>query len=235
MRFALFSDIHSNYTGLSAVLDAISALGGADVLIAAGDHVAGESGGDDLIDLLLSHHVHLIRGDSDTSDKFRRLAEQARQQPGQTRNSLAYYLGMVEWFDRSLSASNRRLLASLPFELTFDVAPEQRLYVCHASPRAFDDPICAPGTPADTVRQAYDGVTASIAAFGHWHAAYSRWLDGRLYLNVASVGFRQDGRSHFTLLTYHDGHWVSEQHAISYDRETEAKRVRQRGVPRPDP
>ena len=235
MRFALFSDIHGNYTGLAAVLDALSALGGADVLIAAGDHVTGESGGDDLIELLLAHHVHLVRGDSDTPDKFIRLAEQARLHPGQTRNSLAYYQGIVEWFEHSIAPSTRHLLATLPFEMTFDVAPEQRLYVCHASPRAIDDPVCAAGTPADTVRRAYGSVDASIYAFGHAHTSYSRWLDGRLYLNVASVGFRHDGLSRFTLLTYRDGHWISEHHAVPYDTEAEAKRVVQCGVPRPDP
>jgi predicted phosphodiesterase len=69
MRYALFSDIHGNLTGLKAVLAAIPVLGGADILIAAGDHLWGESATDEILDLLAAHHVHMVRGDSDTEDK----------------------------------------------------------------------------------------------------------------------------------------------------------------------
>jgi predicted phosphodiesterase len=235
MRVALFSDIHGNYTGLQAVLAAIRASGGADLTIAAGDHVGGGSGGDDLLDLLAQHQVLLVRGDGDTDEKYIRLAQEARERPGTTRNSLAYYLGMPAWLQRHISAANRELLANLPFSHSVEVAPGQRLYVCHASPRAIDDPICAPGTASDVVHQAYSAVDAGVIAFGHWHQPYTRWLAQRLYVNVASVGFRHDGLSRYTMLTYQAGQWVVEQHAVPYDVEAERDRCEQRHVPLPDP
>ena len=142
---------------------------------------------------------------------------------------------MQNWLEHNLSDTNRTLLAALPLAQTFEIAAGQQLYVCHASPRAIDDPICAPGTHPDIVRQAYGSTDATVFAFGHWHGAYSRWLDGRLYLNVASVGFRHNGLSYFTMLTYQEGTWVVEQQAIAYNLEAEAERVRRRQVPRPNP
>ncbi len=233
MRIALFSDIHGNYTGLCAVLQAIDTLGGADMVIAAGDLVLGESGGDDLIDMLRMREVQLIRGDSDTEEKLIRLEAQAIQDPGSTRNPLAYYQGMRSWLHQYVSDANRAFLADLPFAKTVDVAPDQRLFICHASPRDISDRICAPGTHPDIVREVYAGVDASVIAFGHWHASYVRWLDHRMYLNVASVGFRHDGLSWVSILTYQAGQWVVEQHAVPYDVAAEAARVLARGVPQP--
>ena len=61
MRIALFSDIHGNLTGLQAVLGAITAYGGADLVIAAGDPIGGESATDAIIDLLLVHQGPAMR------------------------------------------------------------------------------------------------------------------------------------------------------------------------------
>jgi predicted phosphodiesterase len=231
MRYALFSDIHGNLTGLKAVLAAIPVLGGADILIAAGDHLWGESATDEILDLLAAHHVHMVRGDSDTEDKLERLEQEALRAPGTTTSSLGYYRGMRAWLRAHLSDAGRELLASLPLSLTFEAAPGQRLYVCHASPRGVGDPVCSPQLGPATVREAYRRIEADVIAFGHWHIPYVRLLDGRLYLNVASVGFRRDGLSRLTMLTHLDDQWVVEQHSVPYDVAAEERRKRERQVP----
>jgi len=231
MRIAVFSDIHGNYTGLQAVLAAIAAHGGADLLIAAGNHIWGESGGDDLLDLLSTYRVRLIRGDSDTEDKLIELEQRATLSPGSTRGSATYYQSMRAWLHHYLSPATRAMLAALPIESVIEVDTNQSLYVCHASPQAVNDRMCAPSTPPLTVRHAYSTVDATIIAFGHWHSPYVRWLDQRVYVNVASVGFRDDGLSRFTMLTYHAGQWVVEQHVVPYDVAAEERRKRERHVP----
>jgi predicted phosphodiesterase len=70
-----------------------------------------------------------------------------------------------------------------------------------------------------------------VIAFGHWHIPYVRLLDGRLYVNVASVGFRRDGLSRLTMLTHLDDQWVVEQHSVPYDVAAEERRKRERQVP----
>jgi predicted phosphodiesterase len=231
MRYALFSDIHGNLTGLQAVLAAIPLLGGADILIAAGDHLWGESATDEIVDLLVTHNVHMVRGDSDTEDKLERLEQQALRAPGTTTSSAAYYHAMREWLRAHLSDAGREHLASLPLSRTFEAAPGQRLYVCHASPRGVGDMVCSPQMDAATLREAYRAIEAEVIAFGHWHVPYVRLLDGRLYVDVASVGFRRDGMSRLTMLTYLDDQWVVQQYAVPYDVAAEERRKRERQVP----
>ena len=117
MRIALFSDLHGNMTGLQAVLAAIDADGGADVLVAAGDLVGGESGGDDLLELLVEQGVQLVRGDSDTLEKLERVEQEARAQPGTTRSSAAYYRAARQWLLANISAENRAMLGALPLDM----------------------------------------------------------------------------------------------------------------------
>lgn len=233
MWLALFSDIHGNLAGLQAVLVAIAASGGADSIVAAGDLITGESATDEILDLLVTHRVRMVRGDGDTEDKLLALQEQARAAPGSTRNSLQYYAALQAWLHTHLSPAGRAFLAALPLSQTIEVAPGHRLYVCHASPRSVADRVCAPDCDPATIRAAYAGVDAEVIAFGHAHTPYARLLDGRLYLNVASVGFRQDGTSMLTFVTYIDDQWLVQQQAIPYDVAEEARK-RQRQVPLPD-
>lgn len=65
MRVALFSDIHGNIMGLEAILARLDQLGGADLIFALGDFLAVGPGADDLIDLLRSRHVRMVRGNWD--------------------------------------------------------------------------------------------------------------------------------------------------------------------------
>jgi len=235
MRVALFSDIHGNLTGLQAVLAAISGHGGADVVVAAGDLIGGESATDEIIDLLLAHQVQMVRGDSDTEDKLIGLQQQALTAPGTTRNTLAYYRALDAWLQTHLSAQARAFLAALPLAYTVEVTPGHQLYVCHASPRGVGDRVCAPQCDAQTIREAYAGVDADVFAFGHPHSPYTRLLDGQLYVNVASVGLRREATSMLTFITYTDAHWLIQQEAIPYDAATEEARKHQRQVPIPDP
>lgn len=231
LRIALFSDIHGNLTGLRAVLAAISGWGGADLRIAAGDLIGGESATDEVLDLLREHDVRLVRGDSDTEEKLIRLEAQAEAHPGSTRSPASWYRAMRLWIEANLSVSGRELLNALPLSLTVEAAPGQRLYVCHASPRSVGDRVCAPEAPAEIVRQAFDGAEAEVVAFGHAHTPFVRLLDGRPYVNVASVGFRSDGLSRCTMLTFADGHWQIAQHAVPYDVAEERRRALGKGVP----
>ena len=231
MRIALFSDIHGNITALKAVLAALDAMGGADVTFAAGDLVTGCSATDEVIDLLVSRGVRMVRGDADTEAKLVRLIRQATESPGTTRSTREHYEAFHAWRQKWLSPQGRDFLEALPLSDTLEVAPGQRLYVCHASPRGEGDRVCGSENPPSMVREAYGSVDAQVIAFGHAHTPYVRLLDGRLYINVASVAFRLDDTAMLTLLTHDDGQWVAEQYPIPYDAEEEARLMTERGVP----
>jgi hypothetical protein len=54
-------------------------------------------------------------------------------------------------------------------------------------------------------------------------------LDGKLLLNVASVGLREDGLSGLTLLEY-DGHLSIQQLQVSYDTAEEQRLQEERAA-----
>jgi len=235
MKIALFSDIHGNLTGLRAVLAALDALGGADVTFAAGDLVAGGPATDEVIDLLRKRGVRMVRGDSDTEDKWRNLVRLASSGPvsgrASTRSTAAHYEAMIAWLRAHLSPAGRDFLAALPFSETLEAAPGRRLYVCHASPRGVGDRVCAASAPPSLLREAYGGIEADVIAFGHAHTPFVRLLDGKLFVNVASIAFRPDATSMLTLLTYDEEQWVVQQFAVPYDAAEETRLMAERGVP----
>lgn len=227
MRMALFADIHGNITGLNAILAKIDDLGGADMLIAAGDLIGGSSGTEDLFDLLLERHVHLILGNSEelnlNMDHY--LANVTEQWQDYARRG-------NEWLHAHMSQPYWELLASLPLSKTFDIGSGRRVFVCHASPESPWAKICAPTVPLDTLRIAYGAVDADVVAYGHWHQHHTLWLDNQLLLNVASVGLRKDGLCAFTMLEYTD-RWIVRQHLVPYDVQEEQRLMRIRQAPWP--
>lgn len=241
-RIALFSDIHGNLTGLEAVLKKLDELGGADFTVAAGDFIAGDSGTDEILELLIKRGVQMVRGDSDTGEKHLSLIDGSH--PGSGRYSQQYYADMYGWLQKNLSAEGWKLLSNLPISIQIEVENGHQLFVCHASP---DDPgsrTCSPELPPDELYTIFQALPAEIVAFGHAHSPHVRWLDGRLFVNVASVAFRQDGASMLTLLSCQDGqlvqgrtgaaNWTVEQFQVPYDADRERTRMRLRSVPLPE-
>ena len=242
MRIALFSDIHGNLTGVEAILEKLDAEGGADLTIAAGDFIAGESGTDDLLELLLSRNVQMVKGDSDTDKKYFSLMDGSH--PGSNRFPRAYYSAMYDWLRQNLSQEGWRLLDDLPISIQIEAAPGHELCVCHASPEDPSSRSCSPEYSPKELLPMYESHPAEVIAFGHAHKPHVRWLDGRLFVNVASVAFRQDATSMLTLLNCEDGpmvssrtgmaNWTVEQFRVPYDIHKERKRMKQRNVPVPE-
>jgi predicted phosphodiesterase len=96
------------------------------------------------------------------------------------------------------------------------------------------DRICAPPVAASDVRAAYGAIDVDVLAFGHAHTPFVRLQDGRLYINVASVGFRADGLARLTILTVQPEQWLVVQHVVPFDTALEQRRMRERHVPLPE-
>jgi predicted phosphodiesterase len=242
MRIALFSDIHGNITGLEAVLRKIKNAGGADSIVAAGDLIVGNSGTDEIIELLVENDVRMVRGDSDSEGKLQQLIE--GNHPGANRFPNGYYLAMHEWLEANISKSSRRLLDTLPVSLRIECAPDHSILICHAAPEDPASRTCSPHLPAADLIPIFESETAEVIAFGHAHSPHVRWVDGRLYVNVASVAFRPDDTSMLTFLSCENGRknsalankavWTIEQFAVPYDGELERKRMSEKMVPQPE-
>jgi len=229
MRVALFSDLHGNVVGLQAVLARIDQLGGADVIFALGDFLAVGPGGDDLLDLLMRRRVRMIRGNWD--EIFIDLQSYLARLPPAAH---PFVLKNYEWLMRNVSSAAQQLLATLPLTDQFEVAPGQRLFVCHAAPADPWSRACGADAATPMLRALYGSVPAQVIAYGHYHAHHIIHLDQQLLLNVASVGMKRGAQSAFTILDYSDDRWNIQQYQVPYDAELLAKLTHERGVPRPD-
>jgi hypothetical protein len=142
-------------------------------------------------------------------------------------------LDTAQWLRGNLSARNWDLLGALPLTYTAEAAPGRCLLVCHATPRSCWDNVCSATVPAATLRAAYGQVDAEVIVYGHWHEHHVLSLNGKLLVNVASVGLRKDGLAAFTVIEYADDRWIVQQHMVPYDARAEAQLMIKREVPQP--
>ena len=244
MKIVIFSDIHGNISGLKAVLQAIDNEGGADTLIAAGDLIGGGPGTDDLLDLLQERQVRMLRGNAeevwlDINEAWNQMYELWKEMEPERDFDLERKKWMdelrptAEWMQNHLSQSNFDLLAQLPLSITVDVAPNHRVFVCHATPDSPWPPITGPNTSSQLLHETYSHIDADVIAFGHVHQYHMRTLEGKLLINVASVQERKNvpGHSAFTWLKYEENNWIVEQMLVPYDTVEEARLTAERHVP----
>jgi len=231
VRLALFSDLHGNVTGLRSVLAAIDVLEPVDQIICAGDMLGGGGGHEDLLDLLLERGIVMLRGNHEEGD-----LDIERSLPSIPEEWRAWAVGTSDWLHRVMSAPYWKILAGLPLTHTVAAAPGSAgtLLACHASPSDTRARVCGKDAPAADVRAAFGAVQAGVIAHGHFHQSQVQLLDGKLLVNVASVGLRFDGKSAFTVAEHVNDRWAVEQHEVEYDVTEELDLLRRRGAPEPD-
>ncbi len=112
----------------------------------------------------------------------------------------------------------------------------QDLLMVHANTRDLETHIDPDASPAE-VERLLTGMpaTATAVAFGHLHTPYVRRLDGRLLIDVASVGHPKDGdpRAAYAIAEFTDGAWQAVIHRVAYDVEKTVDAIRASGMPHP--
>lgn len=227
MRIALFSDIHGNLPGLQAVLKAVDELGGADVIVCAGDMICGGPGHADVLDLLVEQHIRMVRGNHeelylDTETHIHKVPEEFQEFIHRTHDYLNHHI----------DESHRQLLAGLPLTIEIPIYGRTKLLVCHASPVSPWDNTCNPQATEQELTDVYGAVDAELVAYGHWHWHHTMRFRDQWLINVASVGLRDDGLSSLTLLDTRPGGWTIRQLQIPYNTDEEERLMRIRNVPR---
>lgn len=92
------------------------------------------------------------------------------------------------------------LLQHLPIRETVEIAPDVKLFLCHAAPNDTWASTCQADIPTPRLREVYGTLDAQIIAYGHYRRHHVLALDGKLLLCVKSVGLREDGLSALTIL-----------------------------------
>jgi len=112
----------------------------------------------------------------------------------------------------------------------------QDLLMVHANTRDLETHIDPDASPAEVARLlAGMPETATAVAFGHLHIPYARRVDGRLLIDVASVGHPKDGdpRAAYAVAEFTDGAWQAAIHRVAYDVEKTVAAIRASGMPHP--
>ncbi|MEW6555223.1 MAG: metallophosphoesterase family protein [Actinomycetota bacterium] len=126
MRFAIFSDIHSNLEGLQVVLEEAERLG-ADSLLCCGDIIGYNADPNACVELVRGKGVRCIQGNHERG--LRELDE------GLEPNMNPIAMEALLYTSEALSRENRDWLLSLPEEM----AVEDSFYLFHGSPADPDD------------------------------------------------------------------------------------------------
>jgi predicted phosphodiesterase len=225
---ALFSDIHSNIVGLRSVLDAIGRVDGVDQIICAGDMLGGGGGHEDLLDLLLERNVIMLmgnheEGDVDISKVIDIIPERWKE----------WVIATNAWLHERIGSSYWDIIKNLP--MTHSIRPEdgRELLVCHSTPTDTRGLVGDPANGIDEFRSAFGGIEADVVAHGHSHQHQVQQLDGKIVVNVASVGLRFNSKAAFSLIEFAGGRWIVEQYEVDYDRDEELRLMRERGAPEP--
>lgn len=226
MRLAVVSDIHGNITGMRAVVKAIDALGGADKLVVAGDVVTASSGNNDLMKFLLEQKAEIIRGNAE--EYLRDPEENQKNVPTRFHRYMAAWR---EWLLKRLSEEECKVLTNSPFFRRYQLAYGHMVLVCHASPRSPWDKVCAHDTPIQLLREAFGDCDEAVIAYGHNHNHHVMSVNGKLLVNVASVGLRRDGMSCFTILEGAPDRVVIKQYMVPYDTAEEVRLNIEFGAP----
>lgn len=216
MRIVIFSDVHGNVVALEAVLEAIRREEAPDALFVAGDLV--------LLGPRPAEALALLRS-----------LDGARFVKGNTDQYLIDYGDdeeEVSFARARLSEEAIAFVRDLPFEQRLEVAPGHELLVVHANPRDLEGQI-KPDSADALIRPWFQGVTAEVVAFGHYHMPFTRRLDNWTLVDVASVGIPRDGdrRAVYAVLTFERGAWQIEHRRVPFDMEAVARDYHAVGFP----
>jgi putative phosphoesterase len=220
MRIAVFSDIHGNLVGLDACLADLVAQGGADLIVAAGDHCLDGPKPKKVLQRLEEIGAQCVRGNTD-----RYLSDQG----GETFEEIED--AQISWTRRELGERWLTYLRDLPFALRIGENGEQ-LLVVHANP-CNDDEHIWPDAEDGALERMIGEEAATAIAFGHLHLPYVRMWRGKLLVNVASAGLPKDGdpRACYAIFTQRAGGWEVKHRRVPFDVKKVATQLTDCGIP----
>jgi putative phosphoesterase len=224
MRLAILSDIHGNLVALEAVLADMEAHGPFDAIGIAGDLCEWGPQPRAVLKRVRALDCPVVQGNTDRNVTLEAAALRAL---GKTEKAIE---GLA-WTRAQIEAEGVSYLAALPLAWTFAGPQGQDVLMVHANARDQDTHL-SPDASAEEVATLLAGTTAAVVAFGHLHIPYVRHVDGRLLVDVASVGFPRDGdtRAAYATLAW-EGGWQASIRRVPYDLAKAVAAFRASGMP----
>lgn len=211
-KFALFSDVHSNYKALEAFLEYIERHP-VEGVIGLGDYVTDGPYPERTLALIYGmqkrYPCYLVRGNREDY-----LLDNEGNKEGWKPSSSN---GTLYYTHQRITEADRKFFTSLPTEREVRIEGCPVLYICHGTP----------GRVRGNVREEeglWEKVMGELAyAYllgGHSHHQEIRRQQGKTYINPGSLGLAIDGvggRAQFAVLTGEENRWEAELKSIPYD------------------
>lgn len=220
LRIAVLADVHGNAYALEAVLTQVRAAA-PDLIVNLGDQVWGRTAPADVYALQRELDAVEVRGNNDEKLAW------SRERLGPHGDAFR------TWLSEQLPAGAAARLTELP--LSASVA-DGAVFATHGTPLDANQELMWGWRPggwmmrsATQLCQLLTGVEADVVLVGHTHREGLLSLDGRLLVNVGSVGWQidRDPRARWTLLERRAGRWRIDFEQVLYDHAAAAHQTLQ--------
>jgi putative phosphoesterase len=187
MRYAFFSDVHSNIVALDAVLADIAATG-VDARYALGDLVGYAPWPNEVLDRLRGEEVPIVMGNYDDGTGFDR-AECGCAYTHPVEKALGD--AGFAWTKAHTSDANKEWLRTLSPQIRFE-ADGRRFLLVHGSPRKMNEYLYE-DKPDSTFARIAAEANADVIVCGHTHRPYDKTVGATRFINDGSAGKPKDG------------------------------------------
>jgi putative phosphoesterase len=214
MKIAFISDIHGNAIALEAVLEDIENQG-IDKIYVLGDICYRGPEPKRSLDLVRSLHTEVIKGNADE------WVVRGVQKGEVPEKALELMNLERQWIVSNLEPSDIDYLASLPAQLNFSIE-NVGISAFHATPTSLFDIVLPNADDQQIETSLMEANEAQIYVYAHIHKPYIRFLNGKVIMNIGSVGLPFDGltKSSYGLIEIEDGHIKTSIRRVSYNLES---------------
>jgi putative phosphoesterase len=213
MQIAFISDIHGNAIALDAVLKDIEQQG-IDKIYVLGDICYRGPEPKRSLDLVRSLHTEVIKGNADEwvvrGVRAGEVPEQALEMMNTER----------QWILNQLEPSEIDYLNSLPAHLNVRFG-DIEISAFHATPTSLFDVVLPSADDNQIETNLMHTPEAQVYVYAHIHKPYIRFLNGKVIMNIGSVGLPFDGlaKASYGLVEIEDGHLKTSIRRVSYELE----------------
>ena len=214
MKMAFISDIHGNAIALDAVLKDIEKQG-MDKIYVLGDICYRGPEPKRSLDLVRSLHTEVIKGNADEW-----VVRGVRE--GEVADKVLELMNLErQWIVEQLEPSDIDYLENLPAQLNLTIE-DVGISAFHATPTSLFDIVLPNGDDNQIETSLMQAQNAQVFVYAHIHKPYIRYLNGKVIINIGSVGLPFDGlaKASYGLVEVEDGHIKTSIRRVNYDIES---------------
>ena len=213
MKITVITDVHSNYQGLSAILNDIE-VEKPDLVIGAGDMVgcSAYTGSIEVWNALHERGIPFVMGNEE--ERIIRYYDPS----GDSYLKEAIQFKPLQYRAKQFSIDHIDQMRSLPLQIMLEGPQNQNVYICHASPR---DLHRSPMLGIDSrMEEELHETRAHVIVSGHHHMKWHQYWQGKLLIMAGSAGLPLRGKLDevdYLTLSFHKQKWHFEYKTVTYD------------------